>query len=87
MPDPTDPRRWLRTHRARHDQTQSEAAEVVGVSRHTFARWEAGDLLPGLEQAVALADWADCSVDDVALAFGLDVPKSDTAEVPRGAAL
>lgn len=68
----TDPARiWLRTQRASHDQTQEEAAEAVGVSRYTFARWEGGDLRPSLEQAVALAGWAGVTVDEVAVAFGL----------------
>jgi DNA-binding XRE family transcriptional regulator len=72
MPDTVaDARIWLRTQRASHDQTQEEAAEAVGVSRHTFARWEGSTLRPTLEQAVALARWADVTVDVVATAFGL----------------
>jgi len=66
-----DPRIWLRTHRASHDQTQTEAAQDVGVSRHTWARWERGDLVPGLDQACALARWAGVRVDEVADGFGL----------------
>lgn len=68
---PADPRRFLRVHRALHDLTQSEAAAAVDVSRHTWARWEGGEILPSLEQAVALSVWAGVALEDVADAFGL----------------
>ncbi len=72
-----DARIWLRTRRAALDQTQTDAADAVGVSRHTFARWEGGDLLPGLVLAARLARWAECTIDEVAQAFGLvdDAPE------------
>jgi DNA-binding XRE family transcriptional regulator len=71
---------WLRTVRASLDQTQAQAASAVGVSRHTFARWESGTLSPDLEQAVELALWAGKPLDDVAAAFGFDLGGETVAE-------
>lgn len=76
----TDSKIWLRTRRVQLDQTQTEAADAVGVSRFTFARWEAGDGHPTLEHAVSLSRWAGCSLDAVASAFGFDLGGETVAE-------
>ena len=50
----TTARVWLRAIRASLDQTQQEAAELCGVSSHTWHRWEAHNLIPTLTQAVQI---------------------------------
>lgn len=74
---------WLRTVRASLDQTQSQAAAAVGVSRHTFARWESGTLQPYLEQAVELAKWASAPLDEVAEAFGFELGETVAEQADR----
>lgn len=68
-----DLRIWLRTKRAQNDHTQAQAAQVVGISRTTWHRWECGELKPNLEQAAEIARWAGCTVDEVAEAFAAGV--------------
>lgn len=51
---------WIRRERAAKQQTQAEAAEIIGVSQVTFGHWELGTRVPGrLSHLTALADWGD----------------------------
>lgn len=43
--------------------TQEALAELVGVSRQTIAKWEAGETSPDLEHAASLAKALGCTVD------------------------
>ena len=58
--------------RVRHGSafTQEELAARVGVSRPTLASWEAGDTVPTIVQAVALARELGASLDE--LGYGPD---------------
>lgn len=86
MPENPNPRIWLRTRRAELDVLQAEAAAAVGVSRATWSRWAAGEAVPTLEQAVALARWSQRSLAEVAEAFGLVVDEPEVEPlVPVGA--
>ena len=79
--DASDVRRWLRTHRARLDVDQAQAAEALGVSRATWARWETGhDLALSGRNLVALARWAECGLEEVAAVFGLDQVEAPVVE-------
>ena len=45
--------------------TQEALAELVGVSRQTIAKWEAGESTPDLELAGRLAQALDASLDEL----------------------
>lgn len=55
----------LKVRRARHELTQSDLAEEVDVSRQTISAIEAGRYNPSLELAFRLAEYFDCSIEDV----------------------
>lgn len=52
--------------RKQRNLTQEALAELVGVSRQTVAKWEAGDSVPDLETAGRLASVLDVVLDDLA---------------------
>lgn len=55
----------LRVWRAKREITQAELAEAVGVSRQTINAIEGDRYDPSLELAFALADYFDCSIEDI----------------------
>jgi len=55
----------LRVWRAKREITQEELADAVGVSRQTINAIEGDRYDPSLELAFALADYFDCSIEDV----------------------
>ena len=55
----------LKVRRARHELTQSDLAEAVDVSRQTISAIEAGRYNPSLELAFDLAQYFDCSIEDI----------------------
>lgn len=55
----------LKVCRARHDLTQQDVAEAVGVSRQTINAIERERYDPSLELAFALADYFDCRIEDL----------------------
>lgn len=46
----------LKSARVLARKTQNEAAEGIGVTRQTIARWESGETCPSIMQGVALAE-------------------------------
>ena len=61
------------------NMTQEDIAEMVGVSRQTIAKWEAGETAPDLEKARILAEVLEVSLDDLTNyepreSLGLPVP-------------
>lgn len=61
--------------------TQEALAALVGVSRQTVAKWEAGETSPDLEHAAALADALGCTVDALVT---FDSKGTGLAAPPRG---
>jgi putative transcriptional regulator len=55
----------LHVRRAKRDLTQRDLAEAVGVSRQTISAIESGRYDPSLELAFELADYFECSVEDI----------------------
>lgn len=45
---------------------QKDIAEVAGVSLHTYQRYEYGEREPQLKALIALADFYDLSLDELA---------------------
>ncbi|WP_137289940.1 helix-turn-helix transcriptional regulator [Natronorubrum halophilum] len=55
----------LKVYRAKHDITQEELAKEVGVTRQTINAIETGRYNPSLELAFALAEYFDCTIEDL----------------------
>jgi putative transcriptional regulator len=55
----------LKVRRAKADVTQGELAESVDVSRQTINAIERGRYDPSLELAFALAEYFDCTIEDI----------------------
>lgn len=53
---------FLKTTRAKKQQTQQEAAEQIDVHVNTYGSWERG-LRPDLPCLFRIADWAGVKVD------------------------
>ena len=53
----------LRELRIENEKTQSEMAEIFGVSRQVYANYENGINEPSLEMLIKMADFFSCSVD------------------------
>ncbi|WP_241157050.1 helix-turn-helix domain-containing protein [Adlercreutzia sp. ZJ304] len=51
--------------RTRQGLTQEELAQKIGVARQTVAKWEAGDAIPDLDNAMRLAQIFDVSIDSL----------------------
>lgn len=55
----------LKVYRAKHDITQEELAREVGVTRQTINALERGRYDPSLELAFKLAEYFECTVEDL----------------------
>ena len=66
--------------RKRAGLSQEAAAERIGVSRQTVAKWENGDSVPDALNLDRLAELYDVSADDLLHA----VPSADGGLPPRG---
>ncbi|WP_082230864.1 helix-turn-helix transcriptional regulator [Haloprofundus marisrubri] len=55
----------LAVRRAKHELTQSDLADAVGVSRQTISAIEGGRYNPSLDLAFRFAQYFDCSIEDI----------------------
>lgn len=55
----------LKTLRKAHGYTLERAAEKLGVSRQTVAKWENGETTPDLENCMALAELYGVTIDSM----------------------
>ena len=51
--------------RAEHNILQKDLAKEIGVSLHTYQRYEYGEIEPQLSKLIALADFYDLSLDEL----------------------
>ena len=49
--------------REEKNSTQEEIANLIGVKRYTYAKWEQGRAEPSIEDLIKLADVFNCSID------------------------
>lgn len=61
----------LKYLRDKHEMTQEQFAEKIGVSRQTVAKWENGESLPDIEKCAQIAMMFTVSLDALAM-FSLD---------------
>ncbi len=66
----------LKYLRDKHELTQEQFAEKLGVSRQTVAKWENGESLPDIERCVEMAMMFNISLDAIATC-----PLDETADV------
>ena len=55
----------LVTLRKLKGMSQEQVAEVAGVSRQAYAKWENGETTPDIKSCMALANLFDVSLDDL----------------------
>lgn len=65
MPDHTDLKNTLRSHRTQAGLTQGELAELIHVSRKTINTVENGVFIPSTILALKLAKALDTSVEEL----------------------
>ncbi len=53
----------LRTLRFRSKRTLEDVAEIIGVSRQSVSKWEAGESYPDIEKCIRLAKLYNVSLD------------------------
>lgn len=47
------------------EMTQEQIAEVIGISRQSYAKWEQGETLPDIEKCAKLAKFYGVTVDSL----------------------
>ena len=55
----------IRAKRKSIDVKEGELAKGLGVSSNTISRWEHDESYPSLMNVIALADFFECSVDEL----------------------
>ena len=45
--------------------TQEEVAEVIGISRQSYSKWEQGETIPDIEKCARLAEYYGVSIDSL----------------------
>jgi len=63
--------------------SQEEVADVIGISRQAYSKWEKGDTLPDVEKCAALAEYYGVTIDSL---WNHDTRKSGMkiAPAPKG---
>lgn len=51
--------------RTKKGLTQEELAQEIGVARQTVAKWESGEAIPDLDNAIRMAEIFDISLDSL----------------------
>ena len=69
----------ITTLRKKYDMTQEEVAELLNVSRQTFAKWERGDGEPDMRSCMKLAELFHVSIDDL---VNYEETEEDTVGIP-----
>lgn len=63
--------------------TQEQIAEVVGISRQSYAKWEQGETIPDIEKCDCLARFYRVSLDDL-IHRSEQVGNTKIAPAPKG---
>ena len=63
--------------------TQEEVAEVIGISRQSYAKWEQGETIPDIEKCDRLAKFYGVSIDAL-IHQDEEVGKARVAPAPVG---
>ena len=63
--------------------TQEEVAEVIGISRQSYAKWEQGETIPDIEKCARLAEFYGVSIDSL-VHQDEEIGKTRVAPAPMG---
>ena len=63
--------------------TQEEVAEVIGISRQSYAKWEQGETIPDIEKCARLAEYYGVSIDAL-VHQDEEIGKTRVAPAPMG---
>ena len=63
--------------------TQEEVAEVIGISRQSYSKWEQGETIPDIEKCARLAEFYGVSIDSL-VHQDEEVGKARVAPAPVG---
>ena len=63
--------------------TQEEVAEVIGISRQSYSKWEQGETIPDIEKCARLAEFYGVSIDAL-VHQDEEVGKARVAPAPMG---
>lgn len=66
-----------------HGFSQEKVAEMIGISRQAYAKWEKGDTIPDVEKCARLAELYDTTVDTL-LHFNANQENLVIAPAPKG---
>lgn len=73
----------LQFYRKKKEITQEQLAEMLGVSRQTISKWEAGASFPEMEKILQLCDMFGCSMDLLLRGNAEECAKEDTTGYDR----
>lgn len=57
--------RGIRRQREKSNMTQKEVSERLNISRAVISQYESGTKNPSVENLIALADFFNCSLDEL----------------------
>lgn len=63
--------------------TQEEVAEVIGISRQSYSKWEQGETIPDIEKCARLAEFYGVSIDSL-VHQDEEIGKTRVAPAPMG---
>ena len=63
--------------------TQEEVAEVIGISRQSYSKWEQGETIPDIEKCARLAEFYGVSIDSL-VHQDEEIGKTRVAPAPIG---
>ena len=63
--------------------TQEEVAEVIGISRQSYSKWEQGETIPDIEKCARLAEYYGVSIDAL-VHQDEEIGKARVAPAPMG---
>ena len=63
--------------------TQEEVAEVIGISRQSYSKWEQGETIPDIEKCARLAEYYGGSIDSL-VHQDEEIGKTRVAPAPMG---
>ena len=62
----------IREHRIANHKTLEEVANAIQTSNQNISRWERGEVVPGIDFCVRLADYYGITLDEL---IGRDIDK------------
>lgn len=55
----------IKDYRTKADLSQAELGNIIGVEQNTISTWETGEYSPPLKKLKKLAEYFNCTIDDL----------------------